>query len=175
MESRFLEAWEPSEQMAEIAEKRGINVTIGTAEDLPFDDEQFDTVIYNGTPSYIDNFEKALQQAYRILKTDGHVLVLDVPKESSYAMLYNLAKETGTWDHPALEGIRPEHAYPIEFVAQANWRTTREKTDLLKKAGFTDLKFAQTLTKHPLYSNDTVEEPKEGFDCGDYVAIQARK
>jgi hypothetical protein len=40
---------------------------------------------------------------------------------------------------------------------------------------FKDLQFAQTLTKHPLYSNNIEENPIEGYDCGDYVAICARK
>ena len=35
--------------------------------------------------------------------------------------------------------------------------------------------FAQTLTKHPVYSDNTLEEPIEGFNCGDYVAICAYK
>jgi hypothetical protein len=33
----------------------------------------------------------------------------------------------------------------------------------------------QTLTRHPLHSNDAVEEPSPGFDRGDYVAIRAQE
>ena len=73
-------------------------------------------------------------------------------------MLYNLAKALGTWDHPLLAGTYPENPYPIEFVRVANWRTT-----------------AQTLTTHPLYSNRQEEQPSEGYEKGDYVAVTACK
>ena len=57
----------------------------------------------------------------------------------------------------------------------ANWRSTPEKTHLLEKAGFKNFQYAQTLTKHPLYSNLEKEEPIQGYDRGDYVAICAEK
>lgn len=169
------EGIEPAEGMAEIAEKRGMEVKIGTAEESDFGNDEYDTIIFNGTPSYIANLELAFQKAYRALKTGGKILVLDVPKESSYALLYNLAKEVGTWEHPYFTGIKPIDPYPIEFVSNANWRTTQEKIDLLEKAGFEDLKYAQTLTRHPVFTNNAKEEPVEGYDKGDYVAICAVK
>lgn len=166
---------EPSESMAEIAGKRGMKVLVESAEKTSFNDESWDTLIYNGTPGYIKDLESAFMEACRILVPGGTLLVLDVPKESSYGMLYNLAVAVGTWDHPKLDGVKPMMPYPIEFAAAANWRTTAEKVELLKRTGFTDFHYAQTLTRHPLFSNDSVETPVEGYDRGDYVAIQARK
>jgi len=162
---------EPSEGMAEVARKRGMNVTISTAEEANFGRACFDIVLFNGTPSYITDLQKAFDKAYLALRSGGKIVAIDVPKEGSYALLYNLAKVLGTWDHPLLENVHPLDPYPIEFVKIANWRTTAEKTEMLGKAGFVDLKFAQTLTKHPINSNDVTEEPLDGFDCGDYVAI----
>lgn len=86
-------------------------------------------------------------------------------------MLYNLAKSVGSWDHPLLKEVFPRNPYPIELVEKANWRTTSEKIASMQNAGFTDFEYAQTLTKHPIYSNNAVEEPTSGYDCGDYVAI----
>lgn len=169
------EGIEPSAGMAEIAIRRGMNVKVETAEDTEFGTETFDTILFNGTPSYITDLQKTFDKAYAALRTNGRIVVIDVPKESSYAILYNLAKALNTWDHPLLEGIHPADPYPIEFVKVANWRTSAEKTEMLKKAGFSDFSFAQTLTKHPIYSNNTAEFPIEGFDCGDYVAICALK
>ena len=166
---------EPSEGMAEIARKRGLNVKIGTAENTYLGKNKYDTIVLNGTPSYIKNLEKAFLNAYNALKSGGKIIVLDVPKESSYALIYNLAMTLGTWNHKLLSDIQPLNPYPIEFVKEAKWRTTSEKIDILKKTGFNNLKFAQTLTKHPLYSNNEVEEPKPGYDSGDYVAICAIK
>ncbi len=166
---------EPSEGMAAIARKRGINVEINTIEQAYLGEECYDAILFNGSPSYINDLQSAFNKAYTALKPDGKIVVIDVPKESSYALLYNLAMVLGTWEHPLLEDIRPCDPYPIEFVKIANWRTTREKTDMLLKSGFTDLQYAQTLTKHPVYSDNKLEEPVEGYDCGDYVAICAIK
>jgi SAM-dependent methyltransferase len=166
---------EPSDGMAEIARKRGINVEVVTAENADFGIEKYDTVLFNGTPSYINDLEAVIGKAFRSLKKNGRIILIDVPKEGSYAIMYNLAKTLGTWDHPLLEGVNPKNPYPIEFVKVANWRTTNEKIKFMEAAGFVDFEFAQTLTKHPLYSNNVAEQPIEGYDCGDYVAISAIK
>lgn len=99
------------------------------------------------------------------------MILIDIPKESSYGLLYNLAKAVGTWDHPLLEGVCPRDPYPIELVDKACWRTTSEKAAAMERAGFSGLEYAQTLTVHPLYSGENIEQPVPGFDRGDYVAI----
>ena len=152
---------EPSTGMAEIARKRGLRVTISTAEQADFGCGDYDTILFNGT--------------YAALPNGGRIVLIDVPKESSYGLLYNLAKAVGSWDHPLLEGTYPANPYPIELVGAANWRTTAEKIGLLEKAGFADLTFAQTLTSHPLHSDRAVEQPCEGYGKGDYVAVTGYK
>lgn len=166
---------EPAAHFAKIAELRGMAVKIGHAEDLPFGDGEFDTVLQNGTPGYIENLDKAFREAYRVLKTGGHIVVADVPAESSYGLLYRLASKIGSWDDSTMKALAPEHPYPIEFASAAKWRPTGEKAKLLRAVGFTDIEYAQTLTRHPKFSNDVVERPVEGFDRGDYVAMRARK
>lgn len=166
---------EPSVGMAEIARKRGMNVTIATAEEADFGHGDYDTLLFNGTPSYIGDLASVVRKAYDALPDGGRIILIDVPKESSYGIMYNLALALGTWDHPLLEGVYPPNPYPIEFVKVAAWRTTAEKVALLEAAGFGDLTFAQTLTSHPLCSNDEEEQPVEGYGKGDYVAVTARK
>lgn len=166
---------EPSPAMAEIARKRGVSVTIATAEEADFGCGDYDTILFNGTPSYIDGLAGVLVKAYEALRPGGRIVLIDVPKESSYGILYNLAKALGTWNHPLLEGCYPPNPYPIEFVEVARWRTTAEKIEMLEAAGFKDLTFAQTLTSHPLYSDNIEEQPVDGYDRGDYVAIKAVK
>ncbi len=166
---------EPSEAMAEIARKRGMTVAISTAEDADFGNSDYDTILFNGTPSYIDGLAEVVRKAYEALAAGGRIVLIDVPKESSYGVLYNLAKALGTWNHPLLQGCYPPNPYPIEFVDVAKWRTTAEKIEMLESAGFRDLAFAQTLTTHPLYSDIIEEQPVEGYDRGDYVAITAVK
>ncbi len=166
---------EPSDGMADIARKRGMTVDVTTAENAELGTELYDTILFNGTPSYITDLKMVFEKANKALKPEGKIVVIDVPKEGSFATMYNLAKTLETYNHPLLEGVHPLDAYPIEFVKTANWRTTAQKIDFLKETGFDQFKFAQTLTKHPLYSNNVAEEPIEGFDSGDYVAICAIK
>jgi ubiquinone/menaquinone biosynthesis C-methylase UbiE len=171
----ILHGVEPAQGMARIAARRGLNVRIATAEDLPFEDESFDTVLMNGTPAYLRDLNKAFHEAQRVLKLGGHVVIGDVPASSSYGMLYQLAGLIGSWDDARFRKIAPQDPYPVEFAREANWRTTEEISAILREVGFRDLEYTQTLTTHARFSNDGVEEPVEGYDRGGYVAIRARK
>ena len=166
---------EPAAEMAAIARTRGLEVTPGAAESLPCGDGDFDTVLLNGVPSYTENLAAAFREAHRVLRPGGHIVVADVPAESSYGLAYRLASEVGSWDDPYLAKVAPPNPYPVEFAAAANWRTTPEKKTLLEEIGFVDFEYFQTLTRHPKYSDEQVEQPVEGYDRGDYVAIRARK
>ncbi len=166
---------EPGEGMAEIAVKRGMKVKVATAEEADFGISEYDTIMFNGTPSYISDLAKAFEKSRLALRPGGRIVVVDVPKEGTYATLYNLAMTLDTWNNPLLNDIKPADPYPIEFIRKANWRTTAEKIELLEKAGFAGLEFWQTLTKHPKYSNVEIEQPQPGRDRGDYVAIIGRK
>lgn len=166
---------EPSSDMAAIAKERGITVDITTAEEATYGGKTYDTIVYNGSPSYITDLEECVRRSYKALKKGGKIILIDVPKESSFGMMYNLAMSLGSWDHPLVQGVYPRNPYPIDMVKSANWRTTQEKIDVLEKVGFKNLEFAQTLTKHPVYSDNIIEEPIEGYDSGDYVAVCAYK
>ncbi len=166
---------EPAEGMARIAAKRGLDVQSGTAEHLPFEDDEFDTVLLNGITGYLNDLGPAFGEAARVLRPGGRIVVADVPAESSYGLLYALVGHLGSWDAQPVANVAPAHPYPAEFVGSARWRTTGEKAEVLRSTGFVDLEFAQTLTRHPKYSNDSVEVPVDGFDRGDYVAIRGRK
>ena len=162
---------EPAHGMAEIARKRGMTVDVTTAEEGDFGNGKYDTILFNGSPSYIADLRPIVDKAYANLPEGGRLILIDVPKESGYGLLYNLAKATGSWDHPLLKGVAPANPYPIELVNAANWRTSAEKAEAMLSAGFKDLESWQTLTSHPLASNDKAEYPTEGTDKGDYVAI----
>ncbi len=103
------------------------------------------------------------------------MVVVDVPRESGYGVLYCLANALGTWDHPVFAGVKPRAAYPLPFVQAATWHTTAERVAALEAAGFEVVRTAQTLTRHPVFAPDGVETPRDGHDAGDYVAIIARR
>ncbi len=52
--------------------------TLGNAEALPYDDKNFDQVVMSQVLSYVEDIDRALSQARRVLKDDG-VLVICVP------------------------------------------------------------------------------------------------
>ena len=162
---------EPAQGMAEIARKRGMTVDITTAEEGDFGNAKYDTILFNGSPSYIADLRPIVDKAYAALPDGGRLILIDVPKESGYGLMYNLAKATGSWDHPLLKGVTPANPYPIELVKAANWRTTAEKIEVMQNAGFKNIESWQTLTSHPLSSNEEAEYPSRGTDKGDYVAI----
>jgi SAM-dependent methyltransferase len=162
---------EPSSGMALLAQKRGISVKLGTAEDVPLENEAFNGVLLGTVLSYVKDREKAVREAYRILRRGGHVVVSFLAREGSYAMLYELAHANGTYDPETAPG----HPYPVRFLEGAHWCSTREVTELLKGAGFVGLEYVQTLTRHPKYTNDAVEEPTEGHDKGDYIVVRGWK
>ena len=162
---------EPSKDMAAIAKKRGMQVDISPAETCEIEADKFDIILFNGRVSYISDLDVCIKKAFGALKTGGKLILIDVPKESGFASLYNLASSLDTWEHPLLEHISPADPYPIELVKSANWRTSDEKIALMKDNGFVDFVYAQTLLTHPMYANDKVQKVIEGYDRGDYVAI----
>lgn len=166
---------EPAEGMAEIAYRRGFKVQIGTAEDTDFGVGLYDTVLFNGCPCYMNDLDLALRKAYDALVPGGKVIVIDVPKESAFGTMYNLAMTLGTWNHPLLNDVKPKDEYPIELVREACWRTTVDKSLCMERAGFADLRYRQTLTTLPHYAHLQVEEPIDGYDKGSYVAIVGKK
>jgi SAM-dependent methyltransferase len=166
---------EPAEGMAAIARQRGMQVTVGTAEHADLGDADFDIVLFNGSTSYIRDLAAVFRRAHAALRPGGHVVVVDVPRESGYGVLYGLANALGTWDHPFFAGVKPDAAYPLPFVQAATWHTTAERITALEAAGFEVLRTAQTLTRHPVFAPHGVEPPRDGHDAGDYVAIVARR
>lgn len=168
---RIGECVEPS-AMGRIASRRGLKVIKGVAESLPFGDSEFDTVIMNGVLDYVSDPARALSEAHRVLRKGGWIVVADVAAEGSYGLLYRLASILG-WE--ALRDLAPANPYPIEMVRSARWRTSEELEALLREAGFVDLEFAQTLTRHPRYSDLEPEDPVPGHDRGDYVAVRGVK
>ena len=169
------EGIEPSDGMATIAEKRGMKVLRVGADSASKAGAGFDTVLFNGSSSYIENPGAAFAEAHKVLRDGGRLVVLDVTAEGGYGTLYDLAAQFGTWDHPKLKIRAPKNPYPAEFLSCVRWKSVPEKTALIEGAGFKVKEYWQTLTTHPLYSNDAPQEPVPGYTKGDYVAVIAVK
>ena len=147
---------EPSEKMAEIARKRGIKVINGIAENLPFEDESFDLVLLVTTICFVDDVLKTLQEAYRVLKSDGYLIIGFIDKNSPLGEYYQKIKEKNP------------------FYKEANFISTEELLKDLKKVGFKEFKIVQTIF-HKLEDIKDIEPVKEGYGEGSFVVIRAKK
>lgn len=167
---------EPSADMAKIAKNRGLHVKVTTVENADLKENFYDLIYFNGSSSYIVDLEEPYKKCYNALKENGHLIIIDVPKESAYGLMYLLAKNVGEYTHIDLQGVTPTLPYPMELVKSANWHTIEYKKYALIKSGFSeDLSFKQTLCNNPCYTDKIVEDVREGYREGGYVAIIARK
>lgn len=67
-----------SEELVEVAKQKGLNVQVGDAEKLPFEDGTFDYVTCMDVLSHLPNIDLALSEIRRVLKKDG-ILLGSVP------------------------------------------------------------------------------------------------
>ena len=74
-----------SEEMLKEARKRSNKTfVLGNAESLDFSDLSFDAVFYATTLEFLSNYRKAIQEAYRVTKPNGNLLVMMLNPESEY-------------------------------------------------------------------------------------------
>ncbi len=171
-----IEGIEPSHDMGEIAQKRGVNVIrFGMIEDVALPENTYDVIYFNGSSSYMEDLTPVYQKSLQALKEDGKLILLDVPKESAFGFMYLLGKSLGTYQHEYLEETMPALPYPLELASSGVWHSTEEKIHVLKNLDVTKFTFYQTLLKNPMYTNEEPEEVAEGYKSGGYVAIIAEK
>ncbi|ASJ03782.1 methyltransferase type 11 [Thermococcus profundus] len=147
---------EPSKAMAEIARTRGIKVIEGTAENLPFEDESLDYLLMVTTICFVDDPEKALREAHRVLRPGGALIIGFVDRNSPIGRFYE------------------EHKNESTFYKEARFFSTEELLELLKKVGFRGFEIVQTLF-HRLDEIKSVEPVKSGYGEGSFVVIKAVK
>ena len=147
---------EPSRKMGNIARQKGIEVLDGVAEELPFDDAQFDFALMVTTICFLDDIEESFKEAFRVLKTDGTLIIGFVDRKSPVGMMYEKHKDENV------------------FYKEATFFSVDEVVSFLKKAGFKDFTFSQTIFSH-LNEINNIEPVKEGYGEGSFVVIRGVK
>jgi len=63
---------------------KAIHLECGDAQHLRFDDNSFDAVLYVTSLEFIEDYKKAIEEAQRVLKSKGRILILMLNPKSSY-------------------------------------------------------------------------------------------
>lgn len=147
---------EPSKRMREIAQKRGIQVLDGVAEELPFDDSEFDFVLMVTTICFVDDINRALLEAHRVLSHEGILIIGFVDRNSMVGQTY-LSRQN--------ENV---------FYKEATFFSVDELVKIMDQSGFIDFTFKQTIFQ--TLSETARDEPvKSGHGEGSFVVIRGRK
>ena len=142
--------------IGEAAKQRGIDAIDGIAEDLPFNDSQFEFALMVTTICFVDDIETAFREAYRVLRPGAFLIIGFIDKESHLGRVYQQHKEESV------------------FYRIATFYTVSEVVDNLKKVGFKNFNFTQTIF-HNLSEIKDIEQIKEGHGEGSFVVIRAIK
>ena len=144
---------DPAKNMIKIARQRGVDTRLGSGEQLPFKNATFDYVAIIITLCFVQNPQKVLQEAKRVLKKKGKIIIGIIDKNSFLGKFYQKRKSV--------------------FYKQANFFSVGEVTELLRPLGFGRFSYYQTVFKRPkeIYS---VQKPQKGFAQGGFVVISAR-
>lgn len=149
------EGIEPSEEMAKKAMNRNVEILKGVAENLPYADLQFDFVLFV-TVCHLENIKLAIEQAHRVLKHKGSIIIGFLDKDQSIAKEYTERRQYST------------------FFKNANFYTVNYIKKIVEDAGFKNLEFIQTLFGD-LNTIKEVQLPKTGFGEGSFVVVKATK
>ena len=147
---------EPSKAMRQMAQKKGIEVVDGVAEALPFEDSQFDFALMVTTICFVDDIEASLKETFRVIKPEGFFINGFVDGNSSLGKYYQ------------------NHRAKNVFYKVATFYSVDEVIPYLKKAGFRNLTFTQTIF-HALEEIKEVEAMKEGYGEGSFVVVSGMK
>lgn len=149
------EGIEPSEEMAKKAISRNVEILKGVAENLPYGDLQFDFVLFV-TVCHLENIKLAIEQAHRVLKHKGSIIIGFLDKDQSIAKEYTERRQYST------------------FFKKANFYTVNYIKQIIEESGFKNLEFNQTLFGD-LNTIKEVQLPKPGFGEGSFVVVKATK
>ena len=143
---------EPSRAMAVRARRLGVRVVQAVAESLPFPDASFDVVLMVTTVCFVDDLARSLDEARRVVRAGGRLVVGFVDRESALGQAY-LAKRARS-----------------RFYGAARFRSTAELLEALSRAGFRGFETLQTLL--PGAAGAAVEP---GHGQGGFVVIKGVK
>jgi ubiquinone/menaquinone biosynthesis C-methylase UbiE len=145
---------DPAEKMRELARSRGVEAIEGVAEKLPFDNRRFSFVLMVTTICFLDDIESSFKEAYRVLVPGGRLIVGFIDKDSPVGKSYQQQKKES------------------RFYRAATFYSVDEIKSFLKKSGFKNMSFSQTIFQS-LHRIKKIEPVKDGHGEGSFVVVKA--
>jgi len=141
------------------AKKRGIKVIRGDGQKLPFADEFFGAIFLIVTLCFVDDPLKVLEEAVRISKRKGAIILGLILKESPWAVFYEKKSEEGN-----------------VFYNIARFYSFKEVESMLANVGLEIEEIRSTMFQCPTVNPLDFECSWKGFfKKAGFVAIKARK
>ena len=137
---------DPSMPMLGIAKNRGIRVSAGRAEALPFPEHSFDGVLLALALCFMEDPSRALQECARVMRPEGRLVLGVIPAESVWGRVYEIKKAEG---HPV--------------YASARFLNAQEIVSSIETIGFVCRGAASTLFWAPDTQPDAEPLVKDGF------------
>ena len=118
---------EPSAAMRAKAESRGIFTYDAAVENLPFVDGSYDMVLMVTVDCFLQNLGLAFREIYRVLKTNGSLIIAFLDHDSPLGKVYDKHKESSP------------------FYASANFHSAEQIEDILQESRFKVIDTCQTV------------------------------
>ena len=148
---------DPALRMVKIAKKKGITVIRAVGEFLPIKSNSFNYILFAFTISFLRDLRVSLKEVYRVLKSQGNIVIGFIVHDSEWGKLYSKNKSEG-------------HI----FYKNANFYSVKEIKDALESIGFKITKCFATLSQIPS-SVTMIEEPSNNVYHRGFVCIKAIK
>ena len=103
---------DPDENMLSYAQRRGIKVKKGVGENLPFNASNFYLVLIATTLPFFTNARRVVEEAHRVLRDNGAVVIGFIPRDSYYGKKYAEMGKKGD------ERFQNAHFYTMEEVEE---------------------------------------------------------
>jgi ubiquinone/menaquinone biosynthesis C-methylase UbiE len=147
---------EPAESMRKIARQRGINVLGGKAECLPFKDSSFELVLMVTVICFVNDIYKTFKESLRVLVEGGSIVIGMIDRGSPLGQLYLNHKKNSL------------------FYKQATFYSVDEILEIMRKTGFDDFSFRQTVFRD-ISEITNREIVSTGYGKGLFVIIHGKK
>ena len=144
---------DPSETMIKLGKKRELEIIKGVAENLPWKDNLINYALMVTSICFVDDEQKAINEAYRVLKPNGVLIIAFVDKDSPIGKEYLANKDKSL------------------FYKEATFFSTDELIALGKQTGFKIDKIKQTVFGK-INKITHKQNVKDGYGKGSFVVLK---